>query len=184
MTPSLGADKKTTLMDFLHLTLRKRKRIEGDLVKFTDDLQNAGEASENSVKALEAEVEMLAKDLLKIDRASDALKKKTPADMMNAETERFFTNIDKFVTMFEENLVEIHEKVEDIVTLYTDLLKKFGEKPNTDSEEVFGHFNSFSIRFKEAVQKYKGTVGCRWLSLSAVRCTVLCLQVHVCRCEL
>lgn len=150
-----GSDKKTTLMDYLYITLRKRKRQDGDIAKFTDDLKNAANASDSSVKALEAEVEMLAKDLMKIDRASEALKRKTPKELITPEQEKFFGNIEKFVTMFEENLVDMHEKVNGIVTNYADLLKKFGEKPNTDSEEVFGHVTSFVQRFKEAVQKYK-----------------------------
>lgn len=150
-----GSDKKTTLMDFLYITLRKRKRQDGDIAKFTDDLKNAVNASDSSVKALEAEVEMLAKDLMKIDRASEALKRKTPKELITPEQEKFFGNVEKFVTMFEENLVDMHEKVNGIVTNYADLLKKFGEKPNTDSEEVFGHVTSFVQHFKEAVQKYK-----------------------------
>lgn len=56
---SKGGDKKTTLMDFLYYTLKKKKRQAGqDLTKVLDDIEHTRKATETSVKALSAEVRL------------------------------------------------------------------------------------------------------------------------------
>lgn len=51
-----GADKKTTLMDFLHYSLMRAAKSDPQLVKFTTELAACKEATESSVKGLQAEV--------------------------------------------------------------------------------------------------------------------------------
>jgi hypothetical protein len=47
-----GSDKKTTLMDFLVLTLQKLGGKSASLVDFADDLEHAAKAAETSIKGL------------------------------------------------------------------------------------------------------------------------------------
>eukprot|EP00040_Diaphanoeca_grandis_P033013 m.201182 g.201182 ORF g.201182 m.201182 type:complete len:1357 (+) comp32792_c0_seq1:68-4138(+) len=153
MANTRGSDKTTTLMDFFYHELRRRRRTDGELSKFTDDLKEVCQASETSIKALSAEVDMLAKDILTIEARGKALKDKVGNDAMTPEIELFFTGLDRFVTQFEGSLIVLGDKAEVIVANYSKVLTKFGEKQGTDSEELFGHVVQFVESFQAAHNK-------------------------------
>jgi len=158
MADTRGADKTTTLMDFLYDELRRRRRTDGDLAKFTDDLKEASQAGETSIKALSAEVDMLAKDLLTIDAKAKALRAKLEATGgagVTPESARFFSGLDRFVNRFEDDLLALGMKTEQAAEVYAEVLVKFGERPGMDSEEVFGYVVGFVARFKQAGDKHK-----------------------------
>ena len=143
-----GRDKKTTLLDFLVMTLREKQK---QLLSVPAELDSVPKALEASVKGLSAEVEVLARDLLKIDRGAKKVKEALASP--SAEQEEFFSHIDKFVATFEEKLVKLHADVKETETSYKDVLVKYGERPTTDSEEIFGYVATFVARFKESVAR-------------------------------
>eukprot|EP00730_Choanoeca_flexa_P004949 TRINITY_DN11846_c5_g1_i1.p1 TRINITY_DN11846_c5_g1~~TRINITY_DN11846_c5_g1_i1.p1 ORF type:complete len:1636 (+),score=587.46 TRINITY_DN11846_c5_g1_i1:537-4910(+) len=155
MGESKGRDKKTTLLDFLVDHLNNNDKT---LLTFPEELEEAVKATESSVKGLSAEVEILGRDLLKIDRGAKKLKEDAKDDISPAQ-KMFFDQIKKFVDRYEEELVQLHADVKETQTIYTQLLEKFGERPTTDSEEVFGHLAKFVARFKEAYAKTQETKG-------------------------
>lgn len=152
MSDSRGVDKKTTLMDFLVHTLLRGKGPEAQLPKFHEELANVTKAAESSVKGLSAEVEILAKDLLKIDRAAKKLREGTRG--ATPELEEFYGKVEKYVTRYEEQVVKLHSKSNDTQIKFTNVLKQYGERPNTDSEDVFSVVATFVQRFCEARTKY------------------------------
>ena len=48
-----------------------------------------------------------------------------------------------------ENLVDLDGKAQDTMDSYAKMLKRFGERAGTDSEEVFGHIK---VSMSEALQ--------------------------------
>jgi hypothetical protein len=90
---------------------------------------------------------------VKIEDGAKRLKDKLGGDTPQMRT--YFDAIDKFVTLFMENLVDLDGKAQGTMDNYAGVLTKFGEKKGADSEEVFGHIKSFVDKFSEAYQKYK-----------------------------
>lgn len=97
MGDSRGRDKKTTLLDFLVETLMGLKGPNANLIKFFEDLEHAANAGETSIKGLAAEVEILARDLLKIDRQAKKLQEGIKGGATPREN-KFFSQIDLFVS--------------------------------------------------------------------------------------
>lgn len=88
-------------------------------------------------QGLSAEVEVLARDLLKIDRGAKTLKEQAAKEGgPSRREEEFFAAINKFVNGFEEQLVQLHANVSETQDAYKKLLDNYGERPMTDSEEV------------------------------------------------
>lgn len=85
-------------------------------------------------QGLSAEVEVLARDLLKIDRGAKKVKE-TMKDVSKTEAE-FFSEVNAFVSQYEKLLVTLHDQVSETNEFYKKLLDKFGERDTTDSEEV------------------------------------------------
>jgi len=155
MGDARGRDKKTTLLDFLVMEL---KRSHKGLLDFDTRLENATRAIDASVKGLSAEVEVLARDLLKIDRGAKTLKEKAGKEGgPSRRDEDFFAAINKFVNGFEEQLVKLHADVSETQDCYKKLLENYGERPTTDSEEVFGHISKFVKRYAESYAKLDDT---------------------------
>lgn len=151
-----GSDKETTLMDFLYNELRRRRRTDGDLIKFTDDLKDVCQATETSIKALTAEVDMLAKDLLLIETKSKKLRLSVESEDDNVtDVSKFFGGVSRFVNDFESELLSLGSKAETIADGYNEVLKKFGEPQSTDSEDFFGHVVAFVTKFIAATMKHK-----------------------------
>lgn len=96
---------------------------------------------------------MLAKDLLKIDKATTAIKK-TLNGIHSPEDEVFFLAASKFVTKFEEILVDLHGDCMTIQNDYKKVCLMYGEKVGTDSEDIFGYVASFVDRYDAAAVKF------------------------------
>lgn len=125
-------------------------------------------------------MEILARDLLKIDRKGKSLREMIKA--LAPRDEAFFSDVEKFVNKYvwmpgggratystvltvllhyfsaqtnryEEDLVYLHKATKETQELYSELMKKFGENPTTDSEEVFGYLSKFAKSFMEARER-------------------------------
>lgn len=150
LADSKGKDKKTTLMDFLVLTLRESSTPEMDLVHFYEDLKTANDATQTSVKGLAAEVEILARDLLKIDRGAKQLKAEIKE--LSPLMESWFESIEKFVNFYEDELVGLHSDVSETEKEYKQLLERFGEKNTVDSEEIFTTMHEFIEAYQKSLR--------------------------------
>jgi len=155
LTDTRGNDKKTTLMDFLYYTLKGLKGRKRTLIDFPQDMVSSKQAVETSVKALSAEVEILAKDLLKIDKAGKRLKKGLQKkEEITERDEAFFIHLERYVTMYEENLVLLHGECQKVQSVFKKVLLKFGERPNTDSEDIFSWVAKFVEGYEGARKKF------------------------------
>ena len=54
---------------------------------------------------------------------------------------------------YEDLLVKLNDDCNETQKLYKELLVKFGESDGTDSEELFGYFKNFAIKFQEVLVK-------------------------------
>jgi hypothetical protein len=101
-------------------------------------------------------VEILAKDLLKIDRSGKKVKgllmKETGS--LNARQEAFFLHLERDVTKYEEDLVTLHSDSLQVAIMYKEVCIKYGEKPNCESEDLFGWVAEFLKRFEVAQFKF------------------------------
>lgn len=156
LSDTRGADKATNLMDFLLYTLRSLKGKKKTLINFAEDLSACPAAIETSIKALSAEVEILAKDLLKIDRSGKKVKTTSmkATGSLNERQEAFFLHLERDVTKYEEDLVKLHADSLEVATSYKDVCIKYGEKPNCESEDLFGWVAQFLQRFEQAQWKF------------------------------
>jgi len=156
LSDTRGSDKTTTLMDFLLYTLRSLKGKKKTLIDFAQDLTACPAAIETSIKALSAEVEILAKDLLKIDRSGKKVKTSfmKVTGELNERQEAFFLHLERDITKYEEDLVKLHSDSMEVATSYKDVCIKYGEKPNCESEDLFGWVAEFLKRFEHAQFKY------------------------------
>lgn len=80
-------------------------------------------------------MEVLARDLLKIDRGAKKVRESMKDPLSPLESD-FFTEVNKFVNKYEEELVRLDTMVKETQELYKKMLEKYGERDTTDSEEV------------------------------------------------
>eukprot|EP00911_Craspedida_sp_UC1_P003024 UC1_evm6s2203 len=151
MGDTRGRDKVTTIMDFLIYTLEQKEK---GLLSFHEDLDKVFGRIQTSVKGLSAEVEILARDLLKIDRSAKGMQKKlSESGASSSKMSAFFDAVQRFVNRYEGDLVKVHADVADSKKLYGEVLEAFGERPATDSEEIFTYITNFIAKFKAAIKK-------------------------------
>ena len=111
-------------------------------------------------------MEILAKDLLKIDRS--AKKMKEVVGVVSDRDEFFYSEVERFVSMFalylwpifvslccryEKKLVTLDKDCRETQKLYDELVVKFGENNSVDSEELFGFIKVFVEKFRDMCVK-------------------------------
>ena len=177
LSDTRGNDKKTTLMDFLYYTLKGLKGRKRTLISFPEDLKSSSQATETSVKALSAEVEILAKDLLKIDRAGKKLKR--GLEKRSEKTERddaFFILLERYVTMYEENLVELHGECQKVQTVFKKVLVRVPPPHLPSPTCLHGGYSSVQWDFGGILEAvYAPIVSCMQ---PAFTCNVIAIDAH------
>ncbi|XP_071505640.1 uncharacterized protein [Diadema antillarum] len=135
-------DKNFTLLKFLVQQIHKH---EPDLLTFTEELHPLMLSSDASIKALQAEVEVMKKDLSKVKKnASVLLKAENPPERDIA----FCDEVEMFVESYEGKLADLQEKSDDMKNLFDQMLMRFGEPFNLESQEVFSSIAEFVKTFK------------------------------------
>ncbi|XP_078506603.1 disheveled-associated activator of morphogenesis 2-like [Lissotriton helveticus] len=138
-----GKERKFTL---LHALAEQILLHEPDLTKFPLELTEFEAVPGASIKGLNAEVDVVGKQLEKLIEYSKQLKDKMPA-----REEPFHKQLKDIIQKYEEKYAQLSKRCEEMKKLYNDVLIRFGESEEQDSQELFGWISSFVIGFNKAL---------------------------------
>ncbi|XP_033626676.1 uncharacterized protein LOC117289591 isoform X2 [Asterias rubens] len=137
-----GRDRACTLLKYVVQQIQKNCP---ELLEFIDELMPITLLADVSIKALEAEVEVMKKDLNNIKKnTAMLLKDETPPDRDIA----FCDDVAAFVEQYEVKLTQLQKKSEVMKKLYEQMLERFAEPPGVDSSDTFTAISDFVKAFK------------------------------------
>ncbi|XP_072917721.1 uncharacterized protein [Hemitrygon akajei] len=139
-----GKDKAFTL---LHALVDQIMSQEPSLTKFPEELTEFEEVPGDSIKGLIAEVDVLKNEMAKIILHKKTLK---PTNK-NSSDWQFYNELKSIIQKYEDELLQLNKQCDEMKTLYNDILVRFGEPQDRDSEVMFGWISSFIKNFKRAV---------------------------------
>uniref|UniRef100_A0AAZ1X304 FH2 domain-containing protein n=1 Tax=Oreochromis aureus TaxID=47969 RepID=A0AAZ1X304_OREAU len=138
-----GTDKKFTL---LHALVEQIMLHEPCLATFPQELAEFETVPGASIKGLTAEVDVLKNELKKITQYRKMSKKKNIA----AQNSNFSKDLKMAIEKYNADLSALMKTCEEMKKLYSDILVKFGEPADQDSQELFGLLCQFVHDFKRA----------------------------------
>ncbi|XP_018423266.1 PREDICTED: formin-F-like [Nanorana parkeri] len=145
MAQLASKEKKFTLM---HALVEQILLQEPDLAKFSQELTEFEAVPGASVKGLNAEVDVLSKQLETINQYRKSFKTKHHRAL--ASEEQFFKDLKDIVEQCGAEKVELVKKAGEMKKLYAEVLLKFGEAEDQESEELFGWIGTFIKEFHGA----------------------------------
>ena len=156
-----NSEKGFSLLDMLAYTLSNLRGDEMATSFFPDDLTAIPLITEVSVKGLQAEVEILGKDVTRLQNQAKGLatKKKEgdDVDQEGGETvDPFLLDVDNFIFGYQRRLEDLQALSKEMSASFKDCLTKFGEKQNLDSEEFFLIIATFLERYADSLKKVEG----------------------------
>ena len=139
--------KGFSMMDMLAFTLASLRGDDASTAFFPDELKALPLMTECSVKGLQAEVEILAKDVTRLSNQAKTLHGKGDA------VDPFLLDVDNFIFGYQRRLEDLQVTCKNMTASFKDCLLKFGERPNTDSEEFFETIATFLGRYQDSQKK-------------------------------
>ncbi|XP_059384383.1 uncharacterized protein LOC132118513 isoform X2 [Carassius carassius] len=142
-----GNNRKFTL---LHALVEQIMLREPCLATFFLELAEFETVPGASVKGLTAEVDVVKNEFQKIVQY-----RKTYSKSKNEVNQpKFFKDLKAAIEKHEADLRQLMKRCEEMRKLYTDILIKFGEPLDQDSQEVFGWICQFIGDFKKVYSEY------------------------------
>ncbi|XP_058619573.1 uncharacterized protein LOC131532152 isoform X1 [Onychostoma macrolepis] len=143
-----GNNRKFTL---LHALVEQIMLQEPRLATFFLELAEFETVPGASVKGLTAEVDVVKNEFQKIVQY-----RKTYSKIKNEVNQhpKFFKDLKAAIEKHEADLRQLMKRCEEMRKLYTDILIKFGEPLDQDSQEVFGWICQFISDFKKVYSEY------------------------------
>ncbi|XP_050952739.1 uncharacterized protein LOC127154901 [Labeo rohita] len=143
-----GNNRKFTL---LHALVEQIMLREPRLATFFLELAEFETVPGASVKGLTAEVDVVKNEFQKIVQY-----RKTYSKSKNEVSQhpKFFKDLKAAIEKHETDLRQLMKRCEEMRKLYTDILIKFGEPLDQDSQEVFGWICQFISDFKKVYSEY------------------------------
>uniref|UniRef100_A0A803JGK0 Formin-H-like n=1 Tax=Xenopus tropicalis TaxID=8364 RepID=A0A803JGK0_XENTR len=145
MSHLMSKEKRFTLT---HALVEQILLQEPDLASFSQELTEFEAVPGASVKGLTAEVDVTAKELEKINQYRKTFKSKLQKGAAN-ETQ-FLKDLTNILKVYQAQQEELSKKSCELKKLYSEVLQKFGEEDDQDSQELFGWVSSFIKEFKNA----------------------------------
>ncbi|XP_057176028.1 formin-H isoform X2 [Triplophysa rosa] len=142
-----GNYRKFTL---LHALVEQIMLREPSLATFFLELAEFEMVSGASVKGLTAEVDVVKNEFQKVMQYRKAHKRK---NVVNQQP-KFFRDLKMAIERYETDLSQLTKRCEEMRKLYTDILVKFGEPLDQDSQELFGWVGQFINDFKKVYSEY------------------------------
>ncbi|KAG7472064.1 hypothetical protein MATL_G00104550 [Megalops atlanticus] len=137
-----GKDRKFTL---LHALVDQIMLHDPHLATFFQELTEFETVPGASIKGLIAEVDVLKNELQKVIQYKKTHKKKN----QGAQHPKFLKDLKAAIERYDADLSQLTKKCEEMKKLYADVLMKFGEPPEQDSQELFGWVCSFISDFRK-----------------------------------
>lgn len=142
-----GNNRKFTL---LHALVEQIMLREPRLATFFLELAEFETVPGASVKGLTAEVDVVKNEFQKVIQYRKAQKRKNTAN----QNPKFFKDLKMAIEKHEADFRQLMKRCEEMRKLYTDILVKFGEPLDQDSQELFGWICQFISDFKKVYTEY------------------------------
>ncbi|XP_029520959.2 protein diaphanous homolog 1 [Oncorhynchus nerka] len=136
-----GIDRKFTL---LHALVEQIMLHEPGLATFPQELTEFETVPGASIKGLTAEVDVLKNELQKTIQYKKTYKRRNQGD----QHPKFLKDLKMAIEKYKTDLSLLTKRAEEMKKLYTDILVKFGEPMDQDSQELFGLVCQFVNDFK------------------------------------
>ncbi|XP_062460017.1 formin-H-like isoform X5 [Pezoporus occidentalis] len=140
-----GKEKTFTL---LHALVEQIFLHEPDLAKFSEELTEFEAVPDASMKGLSAEVDVLKKELEDVIQCRRLIKPKTIK--VTSQESQFCKDLKDLIQKYEGDLSQLSKRCDEMKKLYSNVLVKFGEPQDLDSQELFGWISSFISEFRKA----------------------------------
>ncbi|KAM5134879.1 uncharacterized protein ACMZJ9_017504 [Mantella aurantiaca] len=145
MAQLASKEKRFTLM---HALVEQILLQEPDLAKFFQELTEFEAVPGASVKGLIAEVDVLSKQLETIDKYWKSFKAKH--HKASASEEQFLKDLKDIIELYRAQQADLVKKAGEMKKLYAEVLQKFGEAEDQDSQELFGWIATFMKEYQSA----------------------------------
>ncbi|XP_053250273.1 disheveled-associated activator of morphogenesis 2-like [Podarcis raffonei] len=138
-----GKERNFTL---LHALVEQIFLHEPDLATFPQELTEFKAVSAASIKGLSAEVEVLRKELDSIAECRRLIKPKVIK--AGAVESQFYKELKDLIQAYEGDLSQLFRSCQEMKKAYHNILMKFGEAEDRDSEELFAWISTFISDFR------------------------------------
>ncbi|XP_051517827.1 uncharacterized protein LOC127419985 [Myxocyprinus asiaticus] len=142
-----GYNRKFTL---LHALVEQIMLREPHLVTFFLELAEFETVPGASVKGLTAEVDVVKNEFQKVIQYRKAHKRNNATN----QHPKFFKDLKMAIEKYGSDLRQLMKRSEEMRKLYTDILVKFGEPLDQDSQELFGWVCQFINDFKKIYSEF------------------------------
>ncbi|XP_058706576.1 formin-F-like [Poecile atricapillus] len=140
-----GKERTFTL---LHALVEQILLHQPELATFPQELTEFEAVPDASMKGLSAEVDVLKKELENLIQCRRLIKPK--ASKATPQESQFCKELKDLIQKYEGDLSQLSKRCEEMKKLYSNVLVKFGEPPDLDSQELFGWISSFITEFRKA----------------------------------
>ncbi|XP_050838211.1 delphilin-like isoform X1 [Serinus canaria] len=140
-----GRDRTFTL---LHALVEQILSHQPELATFPQELTEFEAVPDASMKGLSAEVDVLKKELENLAQCRRLLKPK--ASKATPQESQFCKELKDLIQKYEGDLSQLSKRCEEMKKLYSNVLVRFGEPADLDSQELFGWISSFICDFRRA----------------------------------
>ncbi|XP_041334337.1 formin-like protein 13 [Pyrgilauda ruficollis] len=140
-----GRDRTFTL---LHALVEQILLHQPELATFPQELTEFEAVPDASMKGLSAEVDVLKKELENLVQCRRLLKPK--ASKATPQESQFCKELKDLIQKYEGDLSQLSKRCEEMKKLYSNVLVRFGEAADLDSQELFGGISSFICEFRKA----------------------------------
>ncbi|GAA6107004.1 formin-H isoform X1 [Tachysurus ichikawai] len=137
-----GNEKKFTL---LHALVEQIMLHEPRLATFFQELTEFETVPGASIKGLTAEVDVVKNELQKVIQYRKTYKWKN----LGAQDSKLSKDLKTAIEKYEVDLSQLTKRCTEMRKLYADILVKFGEPLDQDSQEVFGWVCQFINEFRK-----------------------------------
>ncbi|KAM4622455.1 disheveled-associated activator of morphogenesis 2-like [Discoglossus pictus] len=135
-------------LTLLHALVEQIILQEPDLTKFPQELTEFEAVPGASVKGLSAEVDVLVKELDKISQYKTFFKGKY--SKATGSRGQFLKHLKDVLELYNKQYTELSKETGEMKKLYSQVLQKFGEPEDQDSQELFGWISTFIKEFQMA----------------------------------
>ncbi|KAB5546511.1 hypothetical protein PHYPO_G00072940 [Pangasianodon hypophthalmus] len=142
-----GNEKKFTL---LHALVEQIMLHEPRLATFFQELTEFETVPGASIKGLTAEVDVVKNELQKVIQYRKTYKWKN----LGTQHSKFSKDLKMAIEKYEADLSQLTKRCTEMRKLYADILVKFGEPLDQDSQEVFGWVCQFINEFKRVQAEF------------------------------
>ncbi|XP_069809164.1 uncharacterized protein [Dendropsophus ebraccatus] len=140
---------------FLHALVEQILLQEPDLVTFSQELTEFEAVPGASIKGLNAEVDVLSRQLETIHQYRKSFRSKYHKG--SGSEEQFLKDLKEIADQYSMQHATLAKGAAEMKKLYSEVVQRFGEAEEQDSQEMFGWISSFMKDFHKAYVDIRGS---------------------------